>query len=106
MARGNYPFRCLSCSHRFWGSIWMFSIWQYAKCPKCLGLELSVWPRRSYHLSLGSKLRLTLGGHPYRCARCRCNFVSFRPLARFAQNGALGLENVTLENAALEENST
>jgi DNA-directed RNA polymerase subunit RPC12/RpoP len=81
MAMGVYPFRCLACTHRFWVSIWLWSAWKYAKCPKCLGLHLVLWPRRSYHLNLRSKLLLTMGAHPYRCSQCRCNFVSFRPLA-------------------------
>ncbi|HEY3938751.1 MAG TPA: hypothetical protein VGL97_15060 [Bryobacteraceae bacterium] len=80
MAVGVYPFRCLACTQRFWASIWLWSAWKYAKCPKCLGLQLIYWPRRSYHLTFWSKLLLTMGAHPYRCAQCRCNFVSFRPL--------------------------
>jgi DNA-directed RNA polymerase subunit RPC12/RpoP len=81
MAMGVYPFRCLACTHRFWVSIWLWSVWKYAKCPKCLGLQLVFWPRRFYHLNLWRKLLLTMGAHPYRCAQCRCNFISFRPLA-------------------------
>ena len=80
MALGVYPFRCIDCNQRVWINIWLFSKLQYAKCPKCLGLDLVNWPRRHYHLNFWNKLLLTFGANPYRCSLCRCNFLSFRPL--------------------------
>ena len=75
---GSYPFRCLDCNHRFWVNIWLFSKLTYAKCPKCLGRELTDWPPRGYHLSTWKKLMMTFGAHKYRCLACRYNFLSFR----------------------------
>jgi hypothetical protein len=79
MAFGNYPFRCLGCNQRFWANIWLWSVWKYAKCPRCLGLDLTTWSHNMQHLSYWKKLLLTLGARRHRCSRCRCNFVSFRP---------------------------
>jgi DNA-directed RNA polymerase subunit RPC12/RpoP len=79
MLAGTYPFRCLDCSQRFWVSIWLFSRLKYAKCPKCLGSELTTWSRRHQHLNLWQNLISTFGAHRYRCSGCRCNFLSFRP---------------------------
>ncbi len=76
---GIYPFRCLDCNHRFWVNIWLFSKLAYAKCPKCLGRELTNWPARAHHLSTWKKLLMTFGAHRYRCVGCRYNFLSLRP---------------------------
>ncbi|MBV9405663.1 MAG: hypothetical protein JO211_09990 [Acidobacteriaceae bacterium] len=76
---GSYPFRCNNCNQRFWINIWLFSKLAYAKCPKCLGSELTSWPRRNYRLSFFKNLLSTFGAHRYRCAACRHNFLSFRP---------------------------
>lgn len=82
MAAGIYPFRCLDCNERSWIGIWLFSRILYAKCPKCLGLELTGWPTKHYHMSLWRNLLATFGAHRYRCKTCRCNFLSFRPRYR------------------------
>lgn len=79
MAFGSYPFRCLGCNQRFWANIWLWSVWKYAKCPRCLGLDLTTWSHKTQHLGYWKKLLLTMGARRHRCARCRCNFVSFRP---------------------------
>jgi DNA-directed RNA polymerase subunit RPC12/RpoP len=79
MAIGTYPFRCLECNRRFWINIWLFKKLTYAKCPKCLGTELTSWPRKYYKLSVWKNLLMTFGARRYRCAACRHNFVSFRP---------------------------
>ena len=81
MAVGTYPFRCISCNHRFWANIWLWSVWKYAKCPRCLNLDLTTWSHKVQHFSYWKKLMLTLGARRHRCARCRYNFVSFRPRA-------------------------
>ncbi len=81
MAIGLYPFRCLDCTRRIWVNVWFFSKLAYAKCPKCLGLQLTTWDLKHYRLTFWRNLCLTFGAHPYRCEGCRCNFLSFRPCA-------------------------
>lgn len=81
MCFGIYPFRCLDCNQRIWVNLWFFSRLAYAKCPKCLSLELTGWPTKRYHLSFRKKLLNTFGAHRYRCPACRYNFFSFRPHA-------------------------
>jgi hypothetical protein len=98
MALGSYPFRCLDCHQRFWINVWLFSNLAYAKCPKCLRLRLTFWPRRFYHLSFRKNFLITFGAHRYRCAVCRCNFLSFRPLA----SGNVLLASAAEEPEALE----
>lgn len=90
MAAGQYPFRCLDCNRRVWTSIWLFSKLIYAKCPKCLGMQLTGWDHKHYHHTFWWNLRATFGAHRYRCPHCRCNFLSFRPCAdlRITAEGA------------------
>lgn len=88
MMFGSYPFRCLDCNQRFWLNIWLFSRLRYAKCPKCLGLQLTGWPRRTHRLNLWQNLLSTFGAHRYRCSKCRHNFLSFRPY-RDSQPGSV-----------------
>ena len=76
---GIYPFRCRDCQTRFRLSIWLLSKLQYAKCPKCLRVELSTWSRKYYRAGLWASFLVTFGAQKYRCTACRCNFVSFRP---------------------------
>lgn len=79
MVLGSYPFRCVACNQRVWVNVWLFSQLPYAKCPKCLGLELTNWPRTHYHSTLWNNLLMTFGANRYRCMGCRHNFLSFRP---------------------------
>jgi len=79
MTMGVYPFRCNSCGERFWGSVWLFAVWKWAKCPLCLNLNLTDWPKRRYHLNWWTQILTGLGAQKHRCPRCRHNFVSFRP---------------------------
>jgi hypothetical protein len=76
---GIYPFRCRGCQNRFHISVWLISRLAFAKCPKCLRMELSTWSRKFYNPGLFAKVLITFGGQKYRCTGCRCNFVSFRP---------------------------
>jgi DNA-directed RNA polymerase subunit RPC12/RpoP len=94
MAIGAYPFRCLDCNARFPVNVLLLSRLAYAKCPKCLGLELTTWATKRYHISLIRTLMLTLGARRYRCAKCRCNFVSFRPKAARAQRAPAAQEEI------------
>jgi hypothetical protein len=61
--------------------VWLFSVWKWAKCPRCLNLNLTDWPKRHYHNRLWVQILTALGAHKHRCFRCRHNFVSFRPRA-------------------------
>jgi len=79
MLVGVYPFRCLDCGTRFWCSVWLLSKLAFAKCPRCLSLELTTWPEKYFRPTLKLSLLMTLGAHRYRCPGCRCNFLSFRP---------------------------
>jgi DNA-directed RNA polymerase subunit RPC12/RpoP len=83
MTAGLYPFRCIDCNQRIWASVWMLSKMQFAKCPKCLGLQLTNWDRKHYHQTFWRNFLMTFGAHRYRCARCRYNFLSFRPSMNF-----------------------
>jgi len=47
-----------------------------------MGADLTNWSPTHYHVSFGKGLLLLLGARPYRCDRCRCNFVSFRKRKR------------------------
>jgi DNA-directed RNA polymerase subunit RPC12/RpoP len=79
MLMGIYPFRCLDCGIRFWSSVWLLSKLAFAKCPKCLSLELMAWPEKYFRATLLHNLMTTFGAHRYRCPGCRHNFLSFRP---------------------------
>ncbi len=76
---GIHPFRCRRCNHRFAVSVWLFGKLRYAKCPRCLRLELTTWSRRYYKVDFLKNFLIAFGAQKYRCASCRCNFVSFRP---------------------------
>ncbi|MEO7145629.1 MAG: hypothetical protein ABI165_19205 [Bryobacteraceae bacterium] len=75
---GIYPLRCKRCEHRFVDGLWSIRYWRYAKCPKCYRMELSTWSEQYYSPRAGTIFAIRMGGTPYRCERCRCNFVSFR----------------------------
>lgn len=75
---GIRPLRCRDCRERFVHRTWNLSNLSQARCPTCMGAELTSWSPTHYHVGLGKTLLLFLGGRPYRCERCRCNFVSFR----------------------------
>lgn len=77
MALGQYPFRCRECNCRFWLNVWLFAKVWYAKCPRCLGFELTTWPAKRARMQ--QRILVKLGAHRYRCAVCRKNFVSFLP---------------------------
>jgi DNA-directed RNA polymerase subunit RPC12/RpoP len=80
MLMGIYPFRCLECNERFWSSVWLLSVWKWAKCPHCLNVELTDWPKRHVRVMTGwEKIRMAFGAHKHRCSKCRYNFVSFLP---------------------------
>ena len=80
MYMGMYPFRCMDCNARFWVSVWLFSKLPFAKCPKCLNVQLTVWPAKYFAPNLLRSFAIMLGARRYRCMPCRYNFVSFRPM--------------------------
>ena len=75
---GILPFRCRQCDKRFNAAIWNLTIIHYARCPKCLRMELSTWSEQYYKAPFRIVAKLRLGATPYRCDFCRCNFASFR----------------------------
>ena len=79
MMLGVYPFRCTSCGNRFWANVWLFNSLRWAKCPRCLNLNLTDWPKRHYHVTTWAQILSTFGAKKHRCSRCRNNFMSFLP---------------------------
>ena len=75
---GILPFRCRQCDARFAAALWNPSAIRYARCPKCLRMELSTWSEQYYNPPTRTVIMLRLGATPYRCEFCRCNFASFR----------------------------
>ena len=75
---GYCPFRCRQCGTRFHTLLWDFGSWKYARCPSCLGTELSHWSEHYYNAPLSVRLLVGLGATRYRCEVCRHNFASFR----------------------------
>lgn len=83
---GIQPFRCRDCKHRFTVSIWLFDKFAYAKCPKCLRMDLVFWSKKYYKPSPLTNFLISMGAQRYRCSACRCNFVSFRPRKRLEKD--------------------
>ena len=86
---GRFPFRCHDCSARFIDM--PISFWDtfYAKCPRCLRMDLTIWDPKYYRTGTRQDLLLWLGGNRWRCEPCRCNFVSVRPRReRYRRPGA------------------
>jgi DNA-directed RNA polymerase subunit RPC12/RpoP len=80
MAIGTYPFRCMDCNGRFFVNVFLLSRLAYAKCPRCLSLDIRNSPNKNYRASLPRKVLMTFGARPCRCNNCRYGFVSFRPI--------------------------
>lgn len=74
-----YPFRCRDCGARFRADVLMLKRLLYAKCPRCLRLELTTWSRLNYASTRWETALVILGAQRYRCSGCRFNFVAFRP---------------------------
>ena len=98
MMFGIYPFRCTSCGERFWANVWLFNSWRWAKCPRCLNLNLTDWPKRHYRTSTWAQILTAIGGHKHRCSRCRHNFISFRPRLPAHQGEAADLEDLDFDD--------
>lgn len=75
---GIRPLRCRDCRLRFIERTWRLRTARFARCPRCWRMDLGRWSPDDYRTGPGTRLLLALGAHPYRCAYCRTNFVSFR----------------------------
>jgi predicted nucleic-acid-binding Zn-ribbon protein len=107
MMMGVYPFRCNACAERFWASVWLFDVWKWAKCPRCLNLNLTDWPKRHYHMNLWTQILTALGAHKHRCSRCRNKFVSFRPRLPEFQGEVADVDDLELnEERSVPENTS
>lgn len=75
---GTRAIRCRDCRNRFHGRVWRLSDLRYARCSRCLRMDLSIWSESHYRVPAYKSILVLLGGNPYRCEYCRRNFVSFR----------------------------
>jgi hypothetical protein len=75
---GIRPIRCRDCRTRFPERLWKLSELRYARCPKCLRMNLVFWSENHYRIRLSQNIFLFFGAKRYRCDACRYNFVSFR----------------------------
>jgi DNA-directed RNA polymerase subunit RPC12/RpoP len=98
MMIGVYPFRCTTCGDRFWANVWLFNSWKWAKCPRCLNLNLTDWPKRHYRSSTWGQILTTLGGQRHRCSRCRHNFISFRSRLPQHQGAVADLDDLDFDD--------
>jgi hypothetical protein len=75
---GFYAFFCQDCCARFLERPIELASVVYAKCPKCLRMDLSAWDAKYYRVGWWTSFRVWLGAHRWRCEPCRVNFVSWR----------------------------
>ena len=75
---GIRPIRCRDCRARFVRRTWRFNDLKYARCPKCLQMDLSTWSLGHYKVSAWKSFLVYLGANTYRCEYCRHNFISLR----------------------------
>lgn len=76
---GFYSFRCSDCYHKFLANPLGVANAGYAKCPRCLRMDLSTWDPKYYKKSTWMDLKAWFGAHRWRCEPCRNNFMSWRP---------------------------
>jgi transposase-like protein len=100
---GFQPFRCRDCRHRFTTSIWLLGNLAYAKCPKCLGMNLVHWSKKHYKPHFYKNFLISMGAQRYRCPGCRCNFVSFRPRNRMTTHEEPERPQIAPEPAPVQE---
>ncbi len=75
---GFYAFRCSNCYLRFVERPMDLASVVYAKCPRCLRMDLSTWDPKYYRVGAWTELQIWLGAHRWRCEPCRQNIVSWR----------------------------
>jgi transposase len=89
-----YPFRCRDCGARFRADVLMIKRLFFAKCPRCLRLELTTWSRHAFQTTPWQKALLLLGAQRCRCSACRFNFVAFRPCLKSSKGKRRRTEEV------------
>ena len=72
------PLRCLDCKHRFVARTLTWSELKFARCPVCLRQDLNAWSGKTYEPPFWMGVKISFGGHRWRCEYCRLNFVSLR----------------------------
>lgn len=77
---GIYQMRCRRCRARWETSTWENSSWKYARCPRCYRQDLTTWSLDYYNPPASILWKLRLGAKRLRCAACRCNFASWKPV--------------------------
>ena len=75
---GTSALSCVDCRAEFVARTWSLSSLRYARCPKCLRMDLNIWGEHMGFASEFTRLLIRIGAHPFRCEYCRLNFVSFR----------------------------
>ncbi len=73
--------------------MWAGDSFKFARCPRCYRQDLTTWSLEYYHPPTSTALKLKMGANAVRCAACRCNFASFRPIKakfRVASSDAAG----------------
>lgn len=76
--RGIHALQCGDCKNRFTGRTLVVSDVKYARCPKCLRMDLNLWSEREFQGSRWMQMLIRVGARRFRCEYCRLNFVSFR----------------------------
>jgi len=89
-----YPFRCRDCGARFRVDVLMLKRLFFAKCPRCLRMELSTWSRHAFRATMWQNVLVVLGAQRYRCSSCRVNFVAFRPCLKSSKGRRRSTEEV------------
>lgn len=75
---GFYAFSCTNCYARFLERPMQLTSVVYAKCPRCLRMDLTTWDLKYYRVGSWMEFKIWLGAHRWRCEPCRKNFVSWR----------------------------
>lgn len=76
---GTFRLRCLDCGYNY-DQKWKFKDYLYAKCPRCLRMDLTYWSEQYYRAPLSITWKIAFGAKRIRCEACRHNFASFRLL--------------------------
>ncbi len=76
--RGIHALQCGDCKNRFTGRTLVVSDVRYARCPKCLRMDLNLWSEREFQGTRWMRMLIRMGARRLRCEYCRFNFASFR----------------------------
>jgi hypothetical protein len=76
---GSFRLKCTDCGCNY-KKTWRILDAFYAKCPRCLRTDLTVWTEQYYRAPFGLALKIAFGARRRRCEACRHNFASFRLL--------------------------